>query len=317
MGLDVANFRAGGARFVRTSTGPNTRLANQAVGGDGMLRNLAFGVVIGTIGLTGVIGVADAQPIGEPSGTFDITIAQGGNIVAQDTVTIGPGGDLVDLKATWQDGDAEDFTQIGAVSSVTGTSPIILKVTTGDDPLFRLSNWYINMPASLADINSPGVDSLFDPNGGLVDVTITGLTFENGAAAVPYVVDNDTFGTSYMRDFEGHFYELPESNPAGAWGHGSYDIQVPGQSYLDDPLTSYNFNVIETGQTVSWSWSQIIVPDLVTTVHDGTSGGVTPLIPGYVFELGLAVAFVPMPEPGTLGLMIVGLGTLTLRRRRR
>ena len=262
------------------------------------------------VGLLSLTATAQAQ-LGDLSGTFDITVRQGGSVIAFDTVTIGAGGDLVDLQGTFHDGDPEDFTPIGTIGP-TG-APIILKVTTDGDSGFRASHWYIDVPVSLADIYSPGPTSLFDPLGGSIDVTIDGLSFDNGAAGIPLIVANNSFAVSFMRDALGMYYELPGSRPYNAYGYGVNDIQVPGETYCDADLGQYTFEVLQTGTSVSWRWSDILPATLATTVHDGTSSGVTPLVPGHVFELGLGMAFVP--EPGTLLLVLGGWTALMCRTR--
>jgi hypothetical protein len=264
------------------------------------------------VGLLSLTATAQAQ-LGDLSGTFDITVRQGGSVIAFDTVTIGLGGDLVDLQGTFQDGDPEDFTPIGTIG-LTG-APIILKVTTDGDSGFRASHWYIDVPVSLADIYSPGPTSLFDPLGGSIDVTIDGLSFDNGAAGIPLIVANNSFAVSFMRDALGMYYELPGSRPYNAYGYGVNDIQVPGETYCDADLGQYTFEVLQTGTSVSWRWSDILPATLATKVHDGTSSGVTPLVPGHVFELGLGMAFVPVPEPGTLLLVLGGWTALMCRTR--
>jgi hypothetical protein len=279
-----------------------------------MLRKSITGVVFGCVLLlTGSGALADA--IGLPSGTFAITVRQGGGIVAQDTVSIGAGGELVDLQPWWVDGDEEDFTQIGTIGP--SGSPIILKVTTTGDESFRMLHWYIDVPAGLGDIHSAGPTSLFDPFGGDIDVIISGLSFSNGAAVAPYICDNGSYMVSFMRDIEGHFYESLATLPYNSFGHGVNDIEVPGEEYLDANHRPYFFSVLETGTSASWAWNNIVNPGPSTTVHNGLAGGVTPLSPGYVFELGLSAAFIIIPEPGTLLLLLVGSATMLIRLTRR
>ena len=71
------------------------------------LRSLSALVII-----LGVSGLAYAQ-VGEPT-SFDITVKQGATIIAQDTVTVGPGQDLEDIKVS--DATPPDFTQIATVA---------------------------------------------------------------------------------------------------------------------------------------------------------------------------------------------------------
>ncbi len=278
-----------------------------------MLRNIITVAIVGCLVVVGGTSVANAQ-VGNPTGSFDITVRQGGSIIAQDTVTIGVGGDLEDLQATFQDGDPEDFTQIGTVGSGASETPIILKVTSDGDSSFRVLHWYIDVPASLTDIYSPGATSLFDPMGGDIDVSITGLEFDGGTLASPLLVGNDTYLTSFMRDWQGHYYESTSTNPFNYSGYGVDDIQVPGMTYLDGDLSEYRFDVSSTGASSSWTWGNLVNPGLSTKVHNGY-GSTTPLDPGYVFELGLSVAFVAVPEPATLTMLIPGLILLARKRR--
>jgi hypothetical protein len=280
-----------------------------------MLRSLVCIAAVGCIALVGTANVAMAQ-VGEPVGSFNIVLKQGANVIVNDTVTIGPGGELQDLKATFQDGDPEDYTQIGVIGPIGSTSPIILKVTSDGGPMenFRVLHWYIDVPVSMNDINTVGPYSLFDPNGGNIELSISSLEFSNGALATPQFSDNDTYLVSFMRDVQGHFYESVGANAYNVHGHGIYDIQVPGVRYLDGNLSQYTF-ASTPGTSSSWTFSNIINPGLLTTIHNGASGGLSPLVPGFVFELGTSIAFTAVPEPASLSLLATGL-LLVLRRRR-
>jgi hypothetical protein len=279
-----------------------------------MFRYVVASVVVGCLVVNGAVSSAMAQ-VGEPQGAFNITVKQGATVIANHNVTIGPGGDLQDLKATFQDGDPEDFTQIGTIGP--GHTPIILKVTSDGGALesMRILHWYVDVPVSLANIYAPGPTSLFTTFGGNIDVTITSLEFSNGVVATPQLVDNNTYLTSFMRDYQGHFYESVQANPYNLFGHGIYDIQVPGMRYLDSNTGLYVFSGTP-GASCSWTWGNIVNPGTTTTVHNGTNGGQTPLIPGYVFELGTSVAFTAVPEPAVVALL-APLGLILARRRRR
>lgn len=257
---------------------------------------------------------ANAQ-VGTPEGSFNIKITQDGNIIAQDDVTIGLGGQLSDLSPTFVDGTPESHTQIG---TTTGGSPIILKVVSDGAAIegFRLTHWYIDVPLTTNLIDIPGPDSLFDPNGGAIDVEVTGFEFSNGAAVMPLVLNSPNFYTSFSRDINGNFYETAGSNTFNQFGNSFYDIQVPGSAYLDGDASAYNFDMLASGTSASWRWSNILNPGLGTMVNDGAGTSLAPAVPGYVFELGAAVAFVAIPEPATAGLLMLGGATLLARRRR-
>lgn len=148
-------------------------------------------------------------------------------------------------------------------------------------------------------------------------MTITGLEFSNGAAAIPLVLDLDTFYTSYMRDSQGNFYESADANAYDAYGNGFIDIQVPGSKFLDANTSEYNFEMLASGTSASWRWANMLPPSLTDTVNNGFGASINPLDPGYVFELGMAVAFVEVPEPTTLVLLAAGAVPMILRRKRR
>jgi hypothetical protein len=261
-------------------------------------------------------GSAWAQQVGEPA-SFTIAVKQGSQVIAQKHVTVGAGQDLPDIKTTYQDGDAESFVQLITMTSSGTPSPIILKLVsepTQDMSMYRLLHFYIDVPLSLQQIDSPGAVSLFDPHSAdPIEVTVTDMVFANGIAAIPQLGNDPYFYTSFMRDHEGHFYQSPQAHPYGFAGHSIYDIQVPGTAYLDADTSQYTF-ASTSGVSSSWTWGKIPNPGQTTKVHNG-SGLVTPSQPGYVFELGLAVAFTAMPEPATAGLLLLG-GMLLIRRRR-
>jgi hypothetical protein len=278
-----------------------------------MFRRVTVLAVVCCLAVVSAANTAMAQ-VGEPLGTFNITVKQGGTTLVNHNVSIGPGGDLTDLKPTWVDGTPESFVQVGTVGPIGSSSPIILKVVSdgGPDESFRVLHWYLDVPVSTSDIYTAGPNSLFDPLGGNIEVSVSGFQFSNGADATPMVIDNDTYLTSFMRDSQGHFYESILANAYNVHGNGIYDIQVPGMAYLDGDPSMYTF-ASTSGTSSSWTWGSIVNPGLLTTIHDGTNGGLTPLIPGYVFELGTSVAFTAVPEPATLALMLPV--ALLLRRR--
>jgi hypothetical protein len=245
--------------------------------------------------------------VGEPS-AFSITVKQGNQVIAQKAVTVGPGGDLQDIKVA--DGDPEDFVQLITMAGSGQPSPIILKLVSeplADTAVYRLLHFYIDVPLSLANINLPGLVSLFNPlSSDQIEVSITNMVFSNGVVADPHLENTPLFYTSFMRDRQGHFYESPMAHPYNYNGSGIYDIQVPATAYLDADPSQYTF-AATSGVSSSWTWGHIPNPGLGTTVHNGFNSGVTPVQPGYVFELGLAVAITAVPEPSTLSLLVLGL----------
>lgn len=273
------------------------------------MRSHALILVLSLCGV--VVGPALGQ-VGEPTG-FTITVIHGGTVVANKAVTIGPGGDIDDTKTN--DGDPEGFTQIGTLPpGPGGSSPIIMKVVTGDDPMFRLLHIFINAPVSLSDIHTAGPFSLFNPaNSAPIHVAITNAAFSGTTFVAPLLVNNNTFYTAFMRDKLGRFYELPQANAFNAHGNGIIDIQVPGEKFLDGSLP-YAFASFP-GPVGAWVWGMIPNPGPGTTIHNGTIGGQPSAGAGYVFELGLGVAFWGIPEPTTLTLLLGGL-MLAARRRR-
>lgn len=256
------------------------------------------------LALWAAASAAHAQFVGEPTG-FTITVRQGASVLATRPVTIGPGGDLQDIKIS--DGDSEDFVQIGTLP---GNNPMILKVVSDDDAMFRVLHMYINAPLNLGNIYTPGPVSLFNPaNPDPIDVSITNMTFAGGTQVIPQLQNNTNFFTAFMRDMDGHFYEMPGANAYNSFGHGVNDIQVPGQQFLDGNPGQYAFSSMP-GSIASLAWSAIPNPGPTTTVNTGPAGGQPSSGGGYVFELGLAVAFTAVPEPSTA--LLLALGTLAL-----
>jgi hypothetical protein len=263
-----------------------------------------------SIGIAGLIAGPVLGQVGEPTG-FTVTVKQGSTTIAQQALTVGPAGDINDTKVN--DGDPEGFAQIGTLSGPQGPAPIIIKVVTGDDPMFRLLSVFINAPISLADIHSPGPYSLFNPAlADPIEVSLTNMTFAGTTSATPLLVSNSSFLTAFMRSMAGMFYELPQANPFNTFGWGVNDIQVPGVRFLDPTISPYSFTAV-TGAPAEGTWSNIPNPGLTTTVHDGVSGGLPS--DGSVFELGLSMALVGVPEPSTVLMLLGGLVILARRRR--
>ena len=263
-------------------------------------------LLAGLAAMSGTAAAARAQ-VGEPTGSFGIKITHGGTTVVDNPNVIVP----ADFKLS--DGDGEDFVQIGTIGPM--NSPIILKMVTDDDPNFRISHWYIDVPASLGNINLPGPTSLFDPsNPSTIEVEITNLAFTNTTNVTPLVVPNNTYATAFMRDLGGVFYNMPLGKTTGFPGPGT-QVQVQGESFFDGDPSMYSFTGSNFGPTASWKWSGIPNPGAATTTNNGINPNAPSFGNGYVFELGLGVSFVGVPEPGTLTLL--GGAALTLLRRRR
>jgi hypothetical protein len=254
--------------------------------------------------------------VGEPA-SFDIAVKQGAQLIATKHVNVAT--ELPDLRT--DDGTPESFVKLITQTASGLPTPIILKVVSepSQDPaLYRLLHFYIDVPLSMTDIDHPGAVSLFDPNSNdQIDVSVANMIFNNGVNAQPRLENNPFFYTSFMRDYQGHFYQSTMTHPYD-WNHnGIIDIQVPATAYLDGDTSKYTFNS-NSGVASSWTWGNIVNPGQNTNVHTGFQGDVTPVQKGYVFELGLAVGFVAIPEPATASLLL--LGTLVLcrpsRRRR-
>jgi hypothetical protein len=254
--------------------------------------------------------------VGDPTGAFQITVSQGANIIANDIVTIGLGGELSDLKATFQDGTPESFTQIGSV----GNSPIILKVVDDGDPNFRILHWYIDVPTSLADIYSSSGDSLVNPaSPDPIDVTITGLTFAGTTDVTPLIVNNGTYLTAFMRDvFQGNggrFYNLPDSTFfAPGILSPQAQAQVAGNKFFDPNAFQYAFAGSNNLGFATWTWDNLVNPGAVGAAAINADGSLAPG-DGRVFELGLSMAFVGVPEPGSLSLLVPAAVMLMRRKR--
>lgn len=256
-------------------------------------------------------GTASAQ-VGEPTGSFGIKITQGSTTIVDTTVTVPS-----DIKLS--DSTPESYVQLGSLA-VTG-DPIILKMVSDDDPYFRIVHFYVDVPADLNDIYYSGGASLVDPlASAAINVTISNLAFTNTTEVTPLIVNNNTFLTAFMRDdfggTGGRFYDLPGANyyPPG-WLSPFAEAQVPGAMFFDGDPTQYAFNGSWAQPTATWSWLNLPNPGAVgadAINADGTLSAGN----GKVFELGLSVAFVGVPEPGTAALLISAAGLVFIRRRR-
>jgi len=266
-------------------------------------RSLIISLLVAAIAVLGLAAAAQAQ-VGEPA-SFDITVKHGAQVIATKHVNVAV--DLPDIKI--DDGDPESFVQLITQTASGLPTPIILKVVSEplqNQALYRLLHFYIDVPLSMLDINHPGPVSLFDPNSlNKIDVSVANMTFDNGVNAQPRLENTPFFYTSFMRDYQGHFYQTPLAHPYNWAGHGIIDIQVPATAYLDGDASQYTF-ASTSGVASSWTWGNIVNPGQTTKVHTGFQSGVTPVQKGYVFELGLAVAFVAVPEPATASLLILG-----------
>ncbi len=269
--------------------------------------------------------VGELLPAG-PGNTFSIRVTHGATTIVDNPLAPFP----TDIKLT--DGDPEGFVQVGTTAS---GAPIILKIVSDGAvngvESNRTTHWYLNVPADLgAGINTAGPDSLFDPLASASDrikVEIGNITFVNQLTATPNVDQRpedppNSFFVSFMRDAGGRFYKSPGTNAYNQFGNTFLDIQVPGEFYKDGNLTDYHFSGV-TGPVVSWTWDGIINPGTGTLVSDGLGNLIpsstfgTPL--GYVYELGLGVAFFGelIPEPATGLFVLSGLGLVARRRLRR
>jgi hypothetical protein len=247
--------------------------------------------------------------VGEPT-SMTVTVKQGATTLASQTVTMGtPGSDLPHIQIT--DPLAPSYVQIGTVGA---GSPMIMKVVTEGDPVFRILHMYIDVPISTSNIDAPGPTSLFDPaDPSPISIQVTNASFSDGGSVTPLIVNNNSFFTLFMRDMAGRFYELPQANASNSYGHGVIDVQVPGEAFMDGVANPYSFTSV-SGIMSSWAWNNIVNPGPTTPVNDG-SGSIPSAGAGYVFEIGLAVAFVP--EPGTIAFCGSAIAFFAFRRSRR
>jgi hypothetical protein len=255
-----------------------------------------------------VIGAAEVTyaQVGEltgsgPGNTFSITIRQGGDILLQDNDVPFPS----DIKTP-------GLTHVTLDDSLgTWENDITLQIHSegGAEEQFRVSHWYID---------TTGNDSLFDPLvTDEIEVEISGIRFTNGANIIPYLLNQDDYYVSYFMDEYGRFYQTPGTNIYGTYHSDPWekkDVQVPGNEYLDSTLNPYGF-LASPGTEVSWTWKNIIPPGSTTLAidNDGNSHA-----NDFVYEMGLAVSYVVVPEPATLTLFM-GLLPLMIwggRRRR-
>ncbi len=274
--------------------------------------------VLGTAAIAPTAGLAQ---VGDPTGSFGIRITHGNTVVVDNPNVTVP----ADIFLPIRDGTPEGFVQIGTIGPF--GAPIILKMVSDPDPNFRIVHWYIDVPVSVNNINQPGPTSLFDPNNpGTIDVEITGLRFDNGADVVPLVVDNDTYLTAFMRDLGGVFYNLPLGKTLNFPGPDT-EVQVAARHFCDNDTGLYDINAwcylgsdpfpgFQSGGA-DFGWHNLANPGPSTTTNNGFNPSAPSFGAGYVFELGLSMAFVGIPEPGTLGLLVIGLIPLFLRRNRR
>lgn len=282
--------------------------------------NVRITAALAATALAASAGAARAQ-VGDPTGTFGIKITHGNTVVVDNPNVTVP----ADIFLPIRDGTPEGFVQIGTIGPF--NAPIILKMVSDPDPNFRIVHWYVDVPLSTNQIFLPGPTSLFDPNNpASIDIEITGLQFDNGADVVPLVVDNDTYLTAFMRDLGGVFYNLPLGKTINFPGPGT-EVQVAAQRFCDVDTGTYDIDAwcylgsdpfpgFQSGGA-DFAWRNLPNPGPNTTTNNGFNPDKPSFGNGYVFELGLSIAFLGIPEPGTLGLLLVGAAPLLLRRRRR
>jgi hypothetical protein len=251
--------------------------------------------------------------VGEPTGTFGIKIMHGGTTLIDNPFVTVPG----DIKLT--DGTSEDYVPLGTIGGSGETA--ILKIVSDNDPDFRIVHFYIDLPASLDDIYRSSGGSLFDPaDAAAISVTITGLAFTDTTEVFPMLADNETYLAAYMRDTYmetgGRFYELPGCThfAPGVLG-AEAQCQVAGNKFYDGDTSQYTFSGSFFEPTASWTWGALPNPGAVGASAVNADGSLSDG-DGRVFELGLSVAFVGVPEPGTIGLLVSGLVAFISRRGR-
>jgi hypothetical protein len=139
------------------------------------------------------------------------------------------------------------------------------------------------------------------------------MSFTDTTSVIPVVPNLDYFMTAFMRDTNtstgGRFYIMPDSTYIGPGVFSPEpQMQVGGNFFNDANTSEYQYTMMSyEDPTASWKWGNIPSPTGYDVV--GYDGSISPS-DGRVFELGLSIGFVGVPEPGTLGLLIPGMAII-------
>jgi hypothetical protein len=270
--------------------------------------NIGFCALLAVV--FGAVVAQDARAIaivGEPygagaGGTFGIVIKQANVEILRNDAVVLP-SDIKDPGLS--------HVKLGKI----GGSDVYLEVKSDGTSAetFRVVHFFIKS-TDPSNYDLAGPTSLFTSGGGPIDVSISGIQFNNPDWVLPQVGDS-FYDVSYMTNAGGNFYDLPNSEPYQTGN--PYRIQVRGPSYTDSNTADYNFTSSGPSGAPWWKWSGIIPPvggQGGTQTYSVT--GQTDEFTGYVRELGLSVAFShEMPEPTALCLLAAALPLLRRRSR--
>lgn len=266
---------------------------------------LGFGLLLGPA------SYGEAAVIGRPV-EFDITIMQGGNLVAQALNVAVSGADPL---------DGNNFMKIGDLSGMTSVYvSVAMTDPTAEESVFG----FTVRAAEAGNPLMPGVDPLFDTSGsGDINVYIENLRFMQSGLYTDVTMTHfgspygDTAAALHFMAAGGWYYRLPDNE---YWlSGGKHTYQVPFTEF-DDPNTGVYESAADTGTSIDFAWQN--VPSPVDTTYNVTNSdtNATILDPtgGEVFQMGLGtyVWGNAIPEPGTIGLLMLG-GVVGLARRRR
>jgi len=274
------------------------------------------GFVCALVLVTGLIALPAMADVGEPIGagpgnTFGIKITQGATVLLDKNDVVMPS----DIKIN--DGDPEGYVVLDTWDAgLPSETDIILKVVSmgGARENMRTISFYVDAVDPI-NIYQSGLLSLFDPtNADPISVEISNISFVSTLTADPFLIDQDQYYVSFMRDQFGNFYEFADAHAYNAYGNGLWDVEVPGSTYLDGNASEYSFSAT-SGAVTSWTWSNLINPGPLGTTTADMNGNTGLPATGFVHELGMAVSFTGIPEPATLSMLM--LAPLVMRHRRR
>ncbi len=277
-------------------------------------------LLVGSLAVT-----ADAAVIGRPQ-ALNIELTQGVSTLVSAPVNILP-ADPLDGSVFYKIVDNYDYPGMAG----SGQTSVYFSIQMGDpSPEAEYSTMHIRLRAANPawDVVR-GAEPLFHLDEGGVEVSITDMSFMSGALqslVAVHHLDNVEAAASYMMNYD-------EGIPFGSYYYATPNVvdffgtrQVPQSEYVDADPSEHNFvgdlgTVVDPLIDVAWE-------NIAPAVYDGGNGGYPvhfnqlgfdDYYDGDVFELGIAAnvyAIENVPEPSTVGLLVLG-GLACLRRRRK